>query len=136
MKYLLDTNICVHFLRGRYSILDHIEDKGRSNCFISEVTKAELLVGVHRSLAKGVDHREQVERFLGAFKILPISDAVEYYAEEAARLQMAGTPIEDFDLLIGCTAVSNGLVMVSDNTEHLSRISGIRLENWIDRPLE
>lgn len=41
--------------------------------------------------------------------------------------------IEDFDLLIGCTAVAKGLVMVTDNTKHFSRIEGIELEDWIER---
>lgn len=45
----------------------------------------------------------------------------------------SGKMIEDFDLLIGCTAVANGLVMVTDNTKHFSRIEGIVLENWIER---
>ena len=41
--------------------------------------------------------------------------------------------IEDYDLLIGCTAVANGMIMVTDNTKHFSRIDGIQLENWVDR---
>ena len=41
--------------------------------------------------------------------------------------------IEDFDLLIGCTAVANGMIMVTDNTKYFSRIHGIQLENWVDR---
>ena len=39
--------------------------------------------------------------------------------------------IEDFDLLIGCTAVAKGLVMVTNNIKHYSRIEGIQIENWV-----
>lgn len=44
-KYLLDTNICVHFLRGKYNLLDRIREVGLENCCISEITYAELLCG-------------------------------------------------------------------------------------------
>lgn len=41
--------------------------------------------------------------------------------------------IEDFDLFIGCTAVANGLVMVTDNQKHFRRIKGIEVENRVER---
>lgn len=60
-------------------------------------------------------------------------DTLELYASEKARLQVEGTPLDDFDLLIGCSAVTGGMVMVSDNVDYLGRISGIRLQNWVVR---
>lgn len=44
---------------------------------------------------------------------------------------MLGQSIEDFDLLIGCTAVSDNLIMVTNNAKHYSRIKDIRIENWV-----
>jgi len=41
--------------------------------------------------------------------------------------------IDDFDLLIGVTAVANNLILVTDNEKHLKRISKLKVENWIDR---
>ena len=52
------------------------------------------------------------------------------YAKEKARLQKAGTPIDDFDLLIGVTSVTHQLTMVTNNTSHFKRISKIKLEDW------
>ena len=42
MKYLLDTNICVFFLRGKLNLDKIIKEKGYENCFISELTAFEL----------------------------------------------------------------------------------------------
>ncbi len=42
MKYLLDSNICIHFFRGKYGIIDKLELVGLENCAISEITFAEL----------------------------------------------------------------------------------------------
>jgi tRNA(fMet)-specific endonuclease VapC len=35
--------------------------------------------------------------------------------------------------LIGCTAIENGLIMVTENINEFERISDIKIENWIDR---
>lgn len=42
MQYLLDTNICVFHLRGKFNLTDIARQKGRQNFFISEITVAEL----------------------------------------------------------------------------------------------
>ena len=49
------------------------------------------------------------------------------------RLALAGTPTGDFDLLIGCTAVAEGMVMVTENVKDFQNIQGIQIENWIER---
>jgi len=41
--------------------------------------------------------------------------------------------LQDFDLLIGCTAVENELIMVTENTSEFERINGIKIQNWIIR---
>jgi len=96
---------------------------------ISEITRAELLVGVAMSKSKGIDRTKPVKALLDMFQQVPITNAIEYYAEEKVRLRASGQTIEDFDLLIACTAVSEGLVMVSANSCHLGRVCGIRLQN-------
>ena len=50
--YLLDTNICVYFLNGKFDLEHKIEEVGIANCFISEVTIAELKYGVEKSKQK------------------------------------------------------------------------------------
>lgn len=72
-----------------------------------------------------------VDRFLSSVNIVPFSDAIYLYAEERYRLRMLGQSIEDFDLLIGCTAVSDNLIMVTNNAKHYLRIKDIRIENWV-----
>lgn len=41
--------------------------------------------------------------------------------------------ISYFDLLIGATAVSNDLIMVTENVKEFQRIQNINIENWIKR---
>lgn len=63
-------------------------------------------------------------------KIVPIFHSLDLYAKEKARLRMAGTMLDDFDLLIGVTSIMHNLIMVTNNTDHFKRIKGISLEDW------
>ena len=64
--------------------------------------------------------------------MLPIAPVFDLYGVEKARLRMAGTPTSDYDLLIGCTAVAEDMVMVTQNVKDFKNIKGIKIENWID----
>jgi Predicted nucleic acid-binding protein, contains PIN domain len=131
MKYLLDTNICIAILRGNRTVIEKAETAGFFQCAISEITKAELLYGACR--AKEEFRERELKRtvdFLDAIEVLPISESLLIFALEKTRLGGLGIPIDDFDLLIGSTAVQNDLVLVTDNLSHLGRMPGIRMENW------
>ena len=128
--YLLDTDIVVFFLRNKKNIAEHLALLSPNDIFVSEVTVAELEYG-NRCSVRYEDNKWMVDRFLSSVNIVPFSDAIHLYAEERYRLRMLGQSIEDFDLLIGCTAVSDNLIMVTNNAKHYSRIKDIRIENWV-----
>jgi tRNA(fMet)-specific endonuclease VapC len=132
MKFLLDSNICIHFLRGKYNIIEKLNEVGIDNCAISEITLAELVFGAEKSDNPKKNHK-LIEKFIGQLSILPIFDAIHTYGKEKARLQSEGKMISDFDLLIGCTSIENDLIMVTENIKEFDRIKGIRIENWVKR---
>ncbi len=132
MKYLLDSNICIHFLRGKYNIIEKLNEVGIDNCAISEITLAELVFGAEKSDNPKKNHK-LIEKFIGQLSILPIFDAIQTYGKEKARLQSEGKMISDFDLLIGCTSSENDLIMVTENIKEFDRIKGIKIENWVKR---
>ena len=43
-KYLLDTSICVFLFRRKYGIAEKLQKVGALQCYVSEVTIAELKV--------------------------------------------------------------------------------------------
>ena len=45
-------------------------------------------------------------------------------------MRKAGQTVDDFDLLIGATAISNGLILVTNNVDHLGRMEGVKIEDW------
>jgi tRNA(fMet)-specific endonuclease VapC len=132
MKCLIDTNICIHFFKGKFALQNKFEEVGIHNCAISEITFAELIFGAENS-KDPQKNLSIVEQFVDQLTILPIFDAIPFYAKEKARLRKTGRMISDFDLLIGSTAVANNLIMVTENVKEFDRIRGIVLENWITR---
>jgi tRNA(fMet)-specific endonuclease VapC len=132
MKYLLDTNICIHFLRGKYGLIEKFEQLDPENFAISEITLAELVFGAENS-KNPQKNLDLIEVFSNQVVVLPIFGAIYLYGKEKARLRSKGMQISDFDLLIGCTAIEKDLIMVTENLKEFQRISGIKLENWIKR---
>jgi tRNA(fMet)-specific endonuclease VapC len=128
-KYLVDTNIAIFYMKGRFNLEARFDRATPENCFISELTLAELIFGVEKS-EKPEKNRKALDNFLTGVQILPIFHSLNLYGKEKARLQKAGTPIDDFDLLIGVTSVTHNLIMVTNNTSHFKRISGNKLQDW------
>ncbi|HRW99811.1 MAG TPA: type II toxin-antitoxin system VapC family toxin [Cyclobacteriaceae bacterium] len=130
-RYLLDTNICIYFLKGQFALDKAIEKVGLSNCYVSEVTIAELKFGAENS--ENIErNRKTVDQFVSKFTVIPIFNSLDIYAREKARLRKKGLPLDDFDLLIGATAISNNLTLVTRNVSDFERLRGIEIENWFD----
>jgi len=128
-KYLLDTNICIYFIKGLYELNKKIIEVGQENCFISEMTVAELKYGVENSKTPE-EMRPVVEAFIPKFAVIPIYNCLDNYAIEKTKLRRKGLMIDDFDILIGSTSVVNNMVMVTNNSAHLDRLDNIVIEDW------
>lgn len=131
-QYLLDTNICTFMLRDKHGVNSHILDVGIDNCHISMITYAELYYGAINSVA--VDRNlQQLQLLIEGIDVIPIDDAIPFYVKEKVKLRRAGTPIEDFDLMIGTTAKAYDMTLVTENIKHMGKIEGIKIENWVSR---
>lgn len=129
-SYLLDTCICVFIMRGKYHIDRFLKEVGIENCYISEITVAELLYGAYWSKEEANIHL--TERFISSLEVIPIYGSLREYAQQKTRLRMKGISIDDFDLLIGCNAIVNDLILVTDNVKHFERLP-LKIVNWVQR---
>ncbi|MEP7145502.1 MAG: PIN domain-containing protein [bacterium] len=127
--YLVDTNIIIFMFKGKYSIDEKIDSKGKDNCFISEISIAELKYGAEKS-ENPEYNKKTIEELLKEIQTVPIINCLDIYALEKVRLEKIGKRLDDFDLLIGATAIKNGFTLVTNNTEHLSRMNDIKIEDW------
>lgn len=128
-QYLLDTNICIYLLKGLFQLAEKIESIGTDNFFLSEITIAELKFGAANSEfpEKNLKKVAQLQQW---FTVIPIFNSLDIYATEKARLKRSGKILDDFDLLIGSTAISNNLVLVTRNVSDFNRLKNIVIEDW------
>ena len=131
-EYLLDTNICIFAMRDKHGINDRLESINPQQCYVTDVSVMELRFGAYKSEKKDENLRIVID-FLSKVKVVPFADTIDAFCQEKVRLQSLGTPIEDYDLFIGCAAKVAGLTMVTDNVQHLGRIEGLEIENWVER---
>ena len=75
MAFLLDTSICVFFLRGKINLDKIIKEVGLENCYISEISVAELRFGAENSENPDKSHKA-VDSFLQGFSFHPFEDFV------------------------------------------------------------
>ena len=131
MIYLLDTNVCIVYLKGQNS---HLKQK-LDNILLSEiavcsVVKGELFYGSLRSANPELNLRLQQE-FLSQFLSLPFDDqSAVVFGEIRAQLAAKGTPIGAYDLQVAAIALANNLILVTHNTKEFSRIPQLQLEDW------
>ncbi len=131
-RYLLDTCICVFLFRQKYGIAEKLSMLSPSQCYISEVTIAELRYGAYKS-NRTEENLQLVDELVAAVNVVPFAESIEIFAQEKTRLRAQGTPIDDFDLLIASAAIQQDLTLVTDNTKHFKNIQGLSVENWVER---
>ena len=131
MKYMLDTNICIHVIKHKpeTAIRNFLTHQPDDLC-ISALTLAELLHGVEKSKFRD-RNRLAVSMFLSGIAVLDFdSIAAQAYGELRADLEQNGTPIGPMDMLIAGHAKSRGLILVTNNTGEFTRVKGLQLEDW------
>ena len=116
-------------MQGKFGLAQKIDEVGFKNCYLSEITIAELLYGAENS--KNIKrHLNEVEKVEQTFKIIPVYNILKTYAATKVKLRRKGNLISEFDLLIGSTALAKNLIMVTGNENHFKKIKDIQIENW------
>ncbi len=128
-KYLLDTCVCISMFRNEGRVRETLLKVGTKNCYISEITIAELYFG----LAKAEDKKRKLEDIREVerlFRVIPAYSSFREYGEIRHSLEHTGQRVDQFDLLIGATALHHKLTLVTSNLKHFERMQGLQIENW------
>jgi tRNA(fMet)-specific endonuclease VapC len=131
MQYLLDTNTCIIYLKGRnLALQQRLESIEIQEIAICAVVKAELIYGAMKSAYPERNFSLQQD-FSAHFHSLPFDDfAATTFGTIRAQLENQGVPIGPYDLQIAAIALSNDLTLVTHNVREFSRVDGLRVEDW------
>jgi len=131
MKYLLDTNICVYWLKGNEKLEQKILSVGIDNVALSFINISELYYGAYKS-QRTQSNLNLIRQLTGQLNVVESDEAIsEIFGQLKAELEVAGTIIDDADLFIAACAKVHGLILVTNNVKHFKRVKGLKLENWI-----
>ncbi len=131
MRYCLDTDTCIHAMKGTYpNIAKMFGQREPADFGIPAIVRAELLLGVLKSKAPDRT-RTIVETFLTPLETIPFEQAdAKHYAEIRYDLESKGTPIGPNDLLIAATARARHLTLITHNTNEFHRVIGLAIDDW------
>ncbi|MFN3543557.1 MAG: type II toxin-antitoxin system VapC family toxin [Thiobacillus sp.] len=131
MRYLLDTNICVHLIqRHPPGLLRRFQEFDYGDLVISVVTLAELRHGVERDPITKNEAERALHALLSYLPVLPIDNtvAVQYGVFAAA---VRDRRRDALDRLIAAHAASLGLTLVTNNAADFRDYPGLVVENWV-----
>lgn len=131
MMFLLDTNVCIQYLRGRSSnLMKNLHSHQPEQITVCSIVKAEMYFGAMKSHDPAKTLLQQ-DIFLQRFESLPFDDrAARYFGEIRADLSRQGMPIGPYDLQIAAIALANGCTLVTHHISEFSRVKGLALEDW------
>ena len=104
---------------------------------MSTISLHELYYGAQLAREKKEEYfikeMNKISRLLEDIDVHPLAADGKDYAEIKHLLKEQGNMIDDFDIVIAGQAISEGLIVVTDNIKHFNRIEGLKVENWIQR---
>jgi tRNA(fMet)-specific endonuclease VapC len=139
--YLLDTDTLTHLYASNSNVAERLKSVEDKEVGITIITKAEVLRGridyllkaeSGESLLKAQELLFRTETLLNELLIIPIDRAASLEFDrlrEVSKFRKIGRA----DLLIASIALAHRAVLVTRNLRHFQQISGVKLENWVDR---
>jgi tRNA(fMet)-specific endonuclease VapC len=132
--YCLDTNAVIVAINNRASRvrarLDR-ETRQRVPIGLSSIVLFELWYGIAKSQLKQFNRQTIADFLAGPIQILNFdADDAQEVGNIGAALEGAGTPIGPYDILIAAQARRRGATLVTANERELSRVPGLRTEDW------
>lgn len=130
MKYLLDTNAVIDYLRGHPNLVAKVD--GTKGVVTSSIVAAEFYVGFYATQAS--KSKQALALIKKIFKDhAPLEFDIDD-GKETGNLIVSGGLIKERaiyrDVMIAAQAKMRNLTVVTNNTTDFFRLAGLKVENW------
>ena len=120
-------------MKGEPPVIQRLQAVNRSDVAIPQPVIAEIAYGIER-LPKS-RKRETLQKRFDAVRTelerVAWTDIVsERFGAIKTALEKRGKRIEDFDAAIAAHALAEGAVLVTANFDQMTRVPGLRVEDW------
>ena len=130
MRFLIDTNIIIYSLKNAGNVNDNFLKYKEEEMSLSVISYGELVFGAKKS-GSVEKNLKTVEYIKSIFTLVDVtSDVMDVFGEIKAKIQKTGRIIDDMDLLIASTAISENMILVTHNTKHFEKIPNLQIQDW------
>ena len=130
MRFLIDTNIIIYSLKNAGYVKDNFLKYKDDEMSLSVISYGELVFGAKKS-GSVEKNLKTVEYIKSIFTLVDVtSDVMDVFGEIKAKIQETGRIIDDMDLLIASTAISENMILVTHNTKHFEKIPNLQIQDW------
>jgi tRNA(fMet)-specific endonuclease VapC len=132
--YLLDTDTIIYSMKGHAAVQANLRAHVNDPLSICTVTLMELYYGAYKS-REVTGNLARIRTMENSLDILSVgTECVEVFGSLKAKLEKTGSTLDDFDLIIASCAIAHNLILVTNNTKHFQRITGLKQTNWTVHP--
>ena len=130
MKYFLDSNIIIYFIKGIFRKIGEKLEEHEKDIVIPSVVLAELEYGARNSN----DYEKTISVYKPFLDLYPTAvfdkkSSIEY-GKLRKILSSNGTIIGPNDMMIAATILANGGTLITHNIKEFSRLEGLLIEDW------
>ncbi len=131
MRYMLDTNICIHLIQKQPpQVIQKFSTLKYGDVVISSITLAELRYGVERDSQMRSAAEAALNGLLRFLPVLPFEEnAASHYG--VLRALVRDRKRDALDRLIAAHALSQQLILVTNNEADFKDYSSLVVENWV-----
>lgn len=133
MTYVLDTNAVSALMKGSTAVVERLAATEPADVAIPQPVLAEIAFGIERlpRSKRRAALQARLDLLSSELRRAEWTDAVsQTYGRIKAALERRGTRIEDFDAAIAAHALAVDATLVTANLGHMTRIPGLRIEDW------
>ncbi|KYC35678.1 twitching motility protein PilT [Scytonema hofmannii PCC 7110] len=128
---LVDTNILSLFFRNHPLVVEKFD------AYIKEYGKINISIITYYEIISGLKHRDAQKQLTSFLEFASYNTVVSLTTDSAtisgdiyASLRKKGTPVDDIDILIAGIAMTNDLILITNNRRDFEKIDGLEIEDW------
>ena len=118
MGYIIDTDVCIDFLKNKDYAVNLFSEILNENCYISILTQYELLKGSFTTKQQKI-----IQDFVKLIEVINLDDnIIKTGAEFYRKYRKKGITLSNIDCLIMATAKEKNLKIITRNVRHYPEI--------------
>jgi predicted nucleic acid-binding protein len=134
VTFLFDTDILSNVLKKNPSLilLRRLATVPADQEFTSAITVGEMVYGAYKSNRPDY-FLEKLNRLLWPnLQVVSFDEtSARTYGRLRANLEKSGVVLTEPDLRIASIALTHNFTLVTGNTQHFSKVPGLKAENWL-----